>query len=139
MHLVKEGRIIQESITSFRQRASKDYTKIFANLIMQGKVSSALKNLTSDPCIGVHKISDDFLNALKQKHPKPSPILENTLLNGPVNEVLLCYFDNIDEEMVSKASSLTKGANGPSQLDAMQYHHLLSNCKYKVEDKELRT
>ena len=103
---------------------------------MEGRVSSALKILTSDPCIGVHKISDDVLNALKQKHPKPSPILENTLLNGPVNEFLASYFDNIDEEMVSKVSSLTKGADGPSQLDAIQYHHLLSRRKYKVENKE---
>ena len=41
--------------------------------------------------------------------------------------------------MVSKASSLTKGADSPSQLDAMQYHHLLSSHKYKFENKELRT
>ena len=107
--------------------------------MMQRRVSSALKSLTSDPCVGVHKINDDVINALKQKHPKPLPIPENTLLKGPVNQVVPCYFDNIDEEMVSKASSLTIGASGPSQLDAMQYHHLLSSRKYKVENKELRT
>ena len=125
MDLVKEGRIIQERIRSSCQRVSKDYAKIFANLMMQGRVSLALKILTSDPCVGVHKINDDVINALKQKHPKPSPILKN--------------IDNIDEEMVSKASSLTKGAGGPSELDAMQNHHLLSSRKYKVENKELRT
>ena len=91
------------------------------------------------PWKGVHKIIYDVINALKEKHPKPSPILENTLLNGPANEDLPCYFDNIDEEVVSKASSLTKGAGGPSQLDAVQYHHLLSSRKYKVENKELWT
>ena len=99
--------------------------------------------MTSDPCVGVHKINDDANNTLKQKHAKPSPILENTPLNHPhhppVNEVLPCYFDNIDEELVSKASSLTKGADRLSQLDAMQYHHLLSSCKYKVENKKLKT
>ena len=41
--------------------------------------------------------------------------------------------------MVSKASSLTKGTIGLSQLDPMQYYHLLSSRKYKVEDKELKT
>ena len=50
-----------------------------------------------------------------------------------------CYFDNIDEEMVSEASSLTKSADGLSQLDAMQYHRLPSSRKYKVENKEHRT
>ena len=87
--------------------------------MMQGRVSSALKIFNSDQFVGAHKISDNVVNALKQKHPKPSPILGNTLLNGPVNEVFPCYFDNIDEEIVSKASSLTKGAGGLSQLDAM--------------------
>ena len=119
MDLVKEGRIIQERIRSSCQRVSKDYAKIFANLMMQGTVGSALKILTSDPCVDVHKISDNVINTLKQKHPKPSPILENILLNGPVNEVLRYCFDNIGEKMISKASSLTKGAGSPSQLDAM--------------------
>ena len=41
--------------------------------------------------------------------------------------------------MVSNGSSLTKNAGDPSQLDAMQYHDLLSSRKYKVENKELRT
>ena len=108
--------------------------------MMQGKVSSALKILTSDSCVGVHKINEDVINSLKQKHRKSSPILENTLLNGPVNEVYgPCYFDNIDEEMVLKVLSLTKGAGGPSKLDAIQYHHLLSSCKHKVENREMRT
>ena len=138
MDLVKEGKIIQELIRSYCQRVSKDYAKIFANLLIRESYFSP-KNLTFDPCVGVHKINDDVINALKQKHPKPSPILKNTLLNGPVNEVLPCYYDNIDEEMVSKASSLTKGVGGPSQLDAMQNHHLLSSRKYEVESKELRT
>ena len=95
--------------------------------------------MTSDLCVGFHKINDDVINALKQKNLKRSPILENTLLNCSVNEALPCYFGNIDEEMILKASSLTKGAGSPSQLDAMQYHHLLSSHKYKVENRKLKT
>ena len=106
---------------------------------MQDRVTSTVKILSSEPYVGVHKINDDIIIALKQKHPKTLPILENTLLSGPVNEVLPCYFDNNDEKMVSKTSSVTKGAGSPPQLDAMQYHHLLSSRNYKVENKELRT
>ena len=47
--------------------------------MMQGRVISAPKILTSDSCVGVHKINDDFIN-FQQKHPKSSAILENTLL-----------------------------------------------------------
>ena len=82
MDQIKEGR-------SSCQRLSKDYAKIFANLMMQGRVSSALKILTSDPGVDVHKINDDAINALKQKHPKPSRILKHTLLNGLVNKSYL--------------------------------------------------
>ena len=120
--LEKKGRIIQERIRSSCQPVSKDYIKIFANLMMQVRVSSALRIFTSDPYVSVLKISVNVINALKQKHAKPSPILENILLNCPANKVLPCYFDNNDEEMVSKASSLTNGTGSPSQLDAMQYH-----------------
>ena len=64
MDLVKKGRIIQERVRSSCQRVSKDYAKIFANLTIQGRVSSALKILTYDPCVGVHKINDNAINAL---------------------------------------------------------------------------
>ena len=35
MDLVKEGKVIQERIRSYCQRISKDYAKIFANLLIQ--------------------------------------------------------------------------------------------------------
>ena len=60
------------------------------------------------------------------------------MLNGPVNRVLPSYFDEIDETMVFKSTSMTKGAGWPSQLDAEQYHRLLTSNKYKKENKELR-
>ena len=62
MDLVKEGRIIQERIRSSCQRVSKDYAKIFANLMTQGRVSLALEILTSDPCVGSMTMSSMLLN-----------------------------------------------------------------------------
>ena len=55
------------------------------------------------------------------------------MLHGPINQVVPSYFDSIDEAMVLKAASLTKGAGGPSQLDSEQYQHILSSCKFKKE------
>ena len=60
------------------------------------------------------------------------------MLHGPINRVLLFYFDNIDEAMVLKAASLTKGAGGTSQLDSEQHWHILSSHKFKKANKELR-
>ena len=60
------------------------------------------------------------------------------MLHGPINRVLLFYFDNIDEAMVLKAASLRKGAGGTSQLDSEQHWHILSSHKFKKANKELR-
>ena len=59
------------------------------------------------------------------------------MLFGPINKVLPSYFDNIDESMIKNAARLTKGAGGPSQLDAEQYRHVLLSTKYKKESKDL--
>ena len=40
--------------------------------------------------------------------------------------------------MVFKAASRTKGAAGPSHLDAEQYRHILTSKKYKKENRDLR-
>ena len=79
--LLKEGEIIQDRLKSSRQRSPQDQARIFSNLMLQGKVSAAIKLLSSDPSIGVHEITDDVIKALKEKHPAPAPIADNTLLN----------------------------------------------------------
>ena len=60
------------------------------------------------------------------------------MLHGPINGVLLFYFDNIDEAIVLKAASLTKGAGGTSQLNFEQHWHIVSSHKFKKANKELR-
>ena len=48
-------------------------------------------------------------------------------------------FDGIDENMIQSAIiRMTKGAGGPSQIDADQYRHILLSTKYKKENKYLR-
>ena len=49
-----------------------------------------------------------------------------------------CYFLEIDEIMTAKAASLTKGAGGPSHLDAEQFRHMLLCEKFKTEATEQR-
>ena len=93
--------------------------------------------LLTDIDAGVHKVDDTIINKLQQKHPQPAPLTSDTLLNGPVNHILPSYLNEIDENMVFKSASMTKGAGGPSRLDAEQYRRLLASNKYKKENKEL--
>ena len=136
--LVREGRNIQQKITTSNQRSSEDKAKTFAKLMLQGKVNAALKLLSTDYNNGVHQINDDVINQLQQKHPIPRPIDDNILLHGPIDRILPSYFDSIDEGTISKAARLTKGAAGPSHLDADLYCHILTSTKYKNENKDLR-
>ena len=83
--------------------------KIFSNLMMHCKINAAVKML-SNCNTGIHSVDDKVLKVLQNKHPYSSPVKEGTLLHGPINRFLQPYFDNIDEAMVLKAASLTKGA-----------------------------
>ena len=135
--LIREGRAIQQKLQISKRNNKRDEAKIFSNLMMQGKINAALKML-SDSDIGVHTMDDNVIKELQNKHPKPAEISDGTLLYGPINKVLPTYFDSINEDMVRKASNLTKGAGGPSQIDAELYRHILSSRKFSRENKELR-
>ena len=135
--LVREGRNIQQKITTSNQRSSEDKAKTFAKLMLQGKVNAALKLLSIDYDNGVHQINDDIINQLQQKHPIPRPIDDNILLHGPIDRILPSYFENIDEGTISKAARLTKCAAGPSQLDAYLYRHIKQHMQHFVMVKSI--
>ena len=60
------------------------------------------------------------------------------MLFGPINHVPDCYFNEIDELTILKAAQLTRGAGGPSHLDADQYRIMLTSNKMNNEAKLLR-
>ena len=103
-----------------------------------GKISADLKMLSKDYDNGILKVDDNIMNELKLKYPEPAEIKEECLLYGPINKTPNSYFDEIDEQMIAKATRLTKGSGGPSQLDAELYRHIILSTKFKKESKELR-
>ena len=106
--------------------------------MMEGKVNAALKFLTEENDAGVLPADENTMKVLKDKHPTAAPIKENSLLNGPLIRLQSSYFDNINEDVIKTATRMTKGAAGPSKLDAEQFKNMLVNNKYKHEGKELR-
>ena len=136
--LLREGRQIQYNLRRSKQRTPEKNAKIFSKLIFEGKINAALKFLSTDIDCGVLSPTPEIMAELIKKHPDPSPIAEDVLLNGPIDKVLPSHFDSIDEETIAKAANLTHGAGGPSQLDADQYRHILLSRKYKKEGNELR-
>ena len=136
--ILLEGRFIQKRLKNFKSRTPEDSAHSFAKLTWHGKISAALKMLGKDYDHGILKVDNNIMNELKLKHPGAAEIKEECLLYGPINKTPNSYFNEIDEQMIAKATRLTKGSGGPSQLDAEQYHHIILSTKFKKESKELR-
>ena len=70
--IMKECREIQRRMEIFQSKYDGDKTaKIFARLILQGKINAALRYLNKNGNVGVLNLSPEVLLELKEKHPPP--------------------------------------------------------------------
>ena len=102
--LLRDCRTIQNRLKEGKKRSQTDVTRIFSNLVLEGKIGSALKFL--DECIGNNVLppDDEVIAKLKQLHPDPKPIQPNTLYVGPLNQSSPAVFDCINETEIEKAA-----------------------------------
>ena len=71
--LLKEIRHIQKQfVKSKKACSSDDISRIFAKLIMEGKISAAMKFLDTESSSGVLTLSNDVIKELEEKHPQPA-------------------------------------------------------------------
>ena len=132
--LVREARYIQECYGSRRRsRTPEQVSKIFSKLMLEGKVNAAMRLLDETNSGDVLSLSNEVLEELLKKHPASQPADESTLIRGDP-----AVFANIDEASVAGAAMYTKGAVGPSGLDALGWRHVLVSQNYGYTGKELR-
>ena len=137
--LVREARYIQECYGSRRRsRNPEQVSKIFSKLMLEGKVNAAMRPLDETNSGDVLSLSNEVLEELLKKHPASQPAGESTLIRGEVPFVDPAVFANIDEASVARAAMYTKGAAGPSGLDALGWRHILVSKNYGYTGKELR-
>lgn len=137
--LMKEVKFIQKKfVTSRKVRSIDDISKVFAKLIMQGKLSAALKFLDRESSSGLLTLTQEVLEELKAKHPQPSEVVDECLLQGPINIVPPSIFDVIDEQKIHQAAMKTKGSAGPSGMDAELYRRILCSRNFSTVGKKLR-
>ena len=137
--LMREVNTIQRKlVTSQKKRSFEDTSRIFAKLVMEGKLSAALKFLDKESSSGVLILSDVVKNELLKKHPDSAPITENALLFGPIDFIPSYIFNSIDEQSILKASMRTKGSAGPSGMDSDLYRRILCSKNFKTAGKDLR-
>ena len=75
--LLREGRMIQKRMSKSRKPEPQNRAKIFAKLVMEGQINSALRYLSEEDCGGLLPLSDDVMRQLTDKHPsagKGSPV-----------------------------------------------------------------
>ena len=78
-------------------------------LMWEGETQAALKMLSKDYENGVLKIDDNILTEKKARHQPAAEVKRDSLLFGSINELSHCCSHEIDEIMIAKAASLTKG------------------------------
>ena len=106
--------------------------------MQKGNVNGALKLLTNEMSNGILPLTEETLSQLEIKHPDNRDASAGVLLNGPVKEIHPIVFDAIDEEMVLKAESITKGGSGPSGLDADGWRRMLISNSFGTASSDLR-
>ncbi|MCP4488385.1 MAG: hypothetical protein GY820_13850 [Gammaproteobacteria bacterium] len=127
--LIKEGSAIQERMKS-PKADSKHHEKVFCRLMLQGKISAALRWVGSQQS-SLLEVDCNVMNVLKEKHPNSQPAREGSLLNGPVPEVEDVIFEAIDGNLIHRTAKLISGAAGPSGADAEIWQRILCSKQFK--------
>lgn len=78
--------------------------KVFAKLVMEGQINSALRFLSGDGGRGVLPVTDDVMTQLNERHPTAKEAKLGSLLFGPVEDVPEILYREIDVEMIKEAA-----------------------------------
>ena len=99
--------MIQKRITKSRKPEPPNRAKIFAKLVMEGQINSALRYLSEEDWGGLLPLSDDIIRQLTDKHPSVQEAKLGALLFGPVEDVPHILYHEINREMVREAALKT--------------------------------
>ena len=134
--LIHEGRTIQQNLSRNHHRGRKpteQIARIFAKLMMEGKVKAALRLINEDsngtPLKLDSKISPSsnktVHDILKDKHPQKQTPQQSALLtpSSPTTEHHPIHFERLDGQLIRRIALRMSGSAGPSGLDASFVHY----------------
>ena len=134
--LLRECQSLQNRLSS-PVRHNGDISNVarrFRNLMMVGNVNGALRLLEVDGNAGgVLEINDSTTTLLYEKHPTAEPMYRELLLSGPINSVEPVIFYSITPELIRKLILRTKGAAGPSLLNADEWRRIAGSKLFGAE------
>ena len=110
----------------------------FRLLMSKCNVNGALKLLTNNMSNGILPLTDATFQLLKQKHPESREPPPGLLIEGPIRKIHPVVYDDIDEFLILKAATLTKGGSGPSVFDADGWRRILTSREFGASSSDLR-
>jgi hypothetical protein len=135
--LLREGRMIQARIGKSKKSEPPDRAKIFAKLVMEGQINSAMRFLSEEGNGGVLPLPDDVMLQLRQKHPEAEEAKIGSKWGRNGKEVIESLFIPINGQMVREAALRTKGSGGPSGVDANGFKTILACKSFKKSSTAL--
>lgn len=90
--LVRVGRMIQKRLTKPRRNEPPNKAKIFAKLVLEGHINSALRYLTEQDSGGILPPTYDLMNQLKDKHSSAQEGQLESLVVGPIEDIPHVFF-----------------------------------------------
>ena len=148
-NLMLEGRTLQNRLpkSSATKNDEAKLARTFTTLMFQGKTNAAMQLLSQRCKGGVLHVNDPIdhndldsqsvLDILKSKHPSAQPATpEAVLLNSSETPSQLhpVVFDQIEAKSIRSAALRTKGAAGPSGIDAHCWRRLCTSFKSASND-----
>ena len=142
--LYDEGKALLAHARKLSRHSKSDKNSLsctFSNMMFQGKIEDAIQLLSNKGRGKVLNLSDSneegtsFKQILLNKHPKcaaadPGSIIQeqSEVANHPV------IFDNIDAGLIRGVSLKTKGAAGPSGLNAYTWKCMCTSFKVALDN-----
>ena len=122
-----EGKTIQNRLQNNDRVTTNNNKEVltFARLIEEGQVIKAIKILEKGNWGGILPLSDETFEILQQKHSDASEASDEILLKETPQEVHPVIYESINSEMVKGAIKRTRGAAGPSGMDADGWRRIL--------------
>ena len=143
-NLLLEGRTLQSRLpkTNTVRNGDTNLARSFSDLMFQGKTSAALHLLSQSDCRGVLHVDDpanqddpdsqSVLDILKSKHPQAQPAspVAAPWSSVEVPQIHPVVFERINASSIRSAALRTKGAAGPSGIDAHCWRRLCTLFKF---------
>ena len=126
--IMDEARTVQQRMKQhFKSKieSQQSISKKFANFMMKGQVQAAIRLLDEAETKGIADLNGDVLNTLKSQHPDSQPASPETLMQGEPQIPNPIIYESIDASVIQKAALHTKGAAGPSGMDANGWRRIL--------------